>query len=235
MKNRQYSEMFALEDTYWWFKGKRAYIKQVLPKTQNNNILDIGCGTGGLTQFLTSWGTVTGLEQNDRARYYATKRGIHVVKGSANKLPFNSKSFDIVTLIDVLYHKGINEHNTLKEIYRVLKPRGTLLLMDCALPQLWSRHDTVMDARKRYLKHELEKQIVQAGFTVSKSTYIFMITLPLMYVQRLLFARKVTVRTINALPEWLNKLLYILIYFESHVIRFIHLPIGSSVLIYARK
>jgi ubiquinone/menaquinone biosynthesis C-methylase UbiE len=114
--------MFEIEQTHFWFEGKRAFIAAMLnslPK-RSRAILDIGSGTGATTAFLSSWGHVTGLEYSPQARKLAKQKGIHLVAGSANKLPFANRSFDLVTYCDVLYHKGIDEHRALTHAYRVL-------------------------------------------------------------------------------------------------------------------
>ena len=69
MQTHTYKEMYALEDTHFWFVGKRLFIQKALknlPKKQNR-ILDVGIGTGGTTSFLLRYGTVIGLEEQSQA------------------------------------------------------------------------------------------------------------------------------------------------------------------------
>jgi len=58
MKTQEYKKIFLLEDKHFWFLGKRTLIKILLDQhlpNKNLFILDIGCGTGGLTKFLPLW------------------------------------------------------------------------------------------------------------------------------------------------------------------------------------
>ncbi len=94
-------------------------------------LLDIGCGGGLLTFDLAREGwTCTGLDVDDGVLNVGRKRDlkkeISWVVGSAEKLPFADKEFDVVCIIDVLEHI-FDPRQALKEAVRVLKPGGTLL------------------------------------------------------------------------------------------------------------
>ena len=57
----EYKKMFLIEDQHFWFLGKRMFIKILIDKyipNKNLLILDVGCGTGGLTKFLSNYGKV---------------------------------------------------------------------------------------------------------------------------------------------------------------------------------
>ena len=152
MDQIEYKKLAVIDQKYWWFIAKRGYIAPFLQSLTNQSkkskILDLGCGTGGMTIFLKNFGKVQAIEQNIFASRVAKQRAISVITADANKLPFAAKSFSIVTCLDVLYHKKIQMQEIFLEIARVLKPQGSILITDSALPHLWSTHDTAMHARR---------------------------------------------------------------------------------------
>lgn len=229
--------MSLVEDQHFWFVGKRLFVASLLrsiPKV-NPRILDVGCGTGGMTAFLSRWGQVTGLDISPTARSYVRKRGLIVRSGSANRLPFANRKFDVVTLFDVLYHKKIDERRALAEAYRVLKTGGYLVVTDCAMPWLWGSHDEVMHAKRRYYKYELEKLVEEAGFTILRSSYIFFFTFPLFVAARAL-AQVIPPTHFVSLPHpVVNRILIELLKVEAALFLWVNFPIGSSVLVLGRK
>lgn len=237
MQDRQYTDMFTHEKKHWWFRGKRAYISAMLKLTtfHNASILDIGSGTGFTTKYLDRFGHVTGIEQNKKACSYAKKNKVAVIKGSANSLPFHANVFDCVTLLDVLYHKQVNEKRVLYEARRVLKKNGWLLITDCAHQSLFGEHDKIMHARVRFNKQDLERIVENAGFTIIRSSYIFASIFPLFIISRIMFRNKKSTHLVSRPNRFVNALLYACISAESRLLTYINLPFGSSLIILAQK
>jgi phosphoethanolamine N-methyltransferase len=116
----------------------------------NRTILDIGSGLGGLAFYLTDRysAKVTGVEinpwlaqeANRRAKKYANDNAPNFIAlESETKLPFADNSFDIVCSRGVLMH--LKEKDKLfHEINRVLKPKGSIALLDWLSPKhgFWS-------------------------------------------------------------------------------------------------
>lgn len=111
MKKEEYYKMFNFEDSHFWFLGKRFFIRTILDKyipKKKLLILDLGCGTGGISVFLKKYGRVIGLEKNKIAIHLAKKRNLKIIQQDIQKpLPFSNNSFDLITILDVLYHKNI--------------------------------------------------------------------------------------------------------------------------------
>lgn len=242
MRKEEFKKMYELEDSHWWFMAKRYFISQVIPKSKNIKILDVGAGTGGTTKFLRRYGKVVGLEPSQLARNLARKKGFKFLTGSAEKLPLEAKSFDLICLFDVLYHKGVkNDLKALNEAYRVLKSKGHLIITDSALKFIKGPHDSALHARIRYSKKELTQKVEAAGFRVEKASYIFFFVFPVTLVKRLLskLAAKSNVRLyesdVKKLPYFLNRLLINICALEARLLKLIDFPWGSSVIIRARK
>ncbi|WP_261301325.1 class I SAM-dependent methyltransferase [Paenibacillus andongensis] len=97
-------------------------------------VLEIGCGTGINFSFYKDV-SVTAIEPNPFLRKTSLERAsvakaaIHVIEGSAEQLPFADHSFD--TVVGTLVLCTIpNPVEAIREISRVCKPTGTILLFE---------------------------------------------------------------------------------------------------------
>lgn len=102
-------------------------------------VLDVGCGTGLLVQFLNENGfEALGCDIADEALKIARTRNKRdsLIKASAQKLPFKNQSFDLICAISLIEHLTSKETKKfLAETRRVLKPRGYFFLVT---PNFWS-------------------------------------------------------------------------------------------------
>jgi len=241
MKINEYKKMFLLEEKHFWFLGKRIFVKTIIDKyipNKNLCILDVGCGTGGLTKFLSYYGKVIGIEKNKYAYNLAKKRKLNIKIGDAQKLPFKKSSFNLVTIFDVLYHKNVkDEQKVIKEAKRVLKINGYLLITDSAFNFLKSAHDKVLYGNKRFTLFYLRKILEKEGFTIIKSSYIFFFIFPLIFIKRkiLNIFLKNEVSDVVDIPKIINWFLIKLISLEAWLLKYISFPIGSSLIILAQK
>lgn len=240
MRKSEYEKMFLLEDSHFWFVGKRYFIQTYLSsiKNQVKNILDVGCGTGGTTKFLAGYGKITGIEKNRQAVSMAKKRGIRVVCGEAEDLPVKKKSYSLLTLLDVLYHRDIkNIHKTLNEAKRVLTPSGFLLITDSAFEFLKSHHAKSVYEKRRFNLNKLIKILEKNNFKIIKSSYIYFSIFPAVLFKRSFLDRfvKPDESDLFITPKLINQALKLLLKLESFLLNYFKLPVGSSLIILARK
>ena len=112
--------------------------------TRKGKVLDLACGAGGFSFLLEDMGfDVIALDNSEfmlsKAREFAgdKRSNVEFIKGDARKLPFEDNSFDYVLFIDSLVHFEPSElSRVFKEIARVLKPGGKLLLQFTDLREL---------------------------------------------------------------------------------------------------
>jgi SAM-dependent methyltransferase len=243
MECAEYQKLYELEDTYWWFVGRRklvtTLIQNWIPNGQVGPILDVGCGTGGNLEYLANWGRETGIDLSPLAIDYARRRRLpRLIQASGLALPYSNNSFGLVTAFDVLYHRWVtNDDSAVRECYRVLRPGGWLLVMDSALPGLWSHHDEVFYARQRYTLDEMHRLIGGAGFTPRKLSYANTLLFPVVLAVRCL-ARcfpSLSHMEMQPLPGWLNYALASVLSLEAAWLRRGTFPIGSSGVCLAQK
>lgn len=127
------------------FAKRAGFIFTQIEKIKPAKILDVGCGRGFYLQTLAEYDfikTLIGLETKPeyikKAKRFLTNKKIKVQRGSVYQLPFKANSFDGVILSEVLEHLD-QEQLALKEIRRVLKPGGFLLVTvpHANYPMLW--------------------------------------------------------------------------------------------------
>ncbi|CAM2873321.1 class I SAM-dependent methyltransferase [Flavobacterium frigoris] len=96
-----------------------------LHQPQKGRILDIGAGTGDFLAVAkeNGWETV-GVEPSDKARAIALKKAVSFVEDTSG---LESHSFDVITMWHVLEHVP-NLDKQIKELKRLLKPSGTLIV-----------------------------------------------------------------------------------------------------------
>lgn len=103
-------------------------------------VLEVGCGAGEMSQRIHELGCeVVGLDISERMAELTRARGIEVVLGDVQSLPFESGEFDCVVAGWVFYHVA-DRDRALSECARVLRPGGclaTATMADENLAGLW--------------------------------------------------------------------------------------------------
>jgi len=244
MDSTAYDKTDELENRYWWYIGRRYVFDHILNRfygTQPESmIVDIGCGTGGNIPTLQKHGRVIGLDISEKALDYCKQKGFSNVKLMPNvpETGLDANSVDLITMFDVLEHIEHDE-SALKEYFRVLKPGGMYFLTVPAFKLLWSELDEHLHHFRRYKKGELELKLKNAGFEIVISSYLFFFTFPLVFLYRVIgnFQEKRfhPQFTYTEFPRPVNWLLISCSKIESLLLRFISLPVGSSVICLARK
>lgn len=117
---------------------------------QPNEILDLCCGTGDLTLSLVQQApsakiNITGFDFNPDMLAIAKTKANHkidnkarFIEGDAGNMPFDEKRFDAITIgfgFRNLTFENPNQDKHLKEIFRVLKTGGSLLILESGVPE----------------------------------------------------------------------------------------------------
>ncbi|MGI8469846.1 MAG: methyltransferase domain-containing protein [Pyrinomonadaceae bacterium] len=180
MQQHTYAIMNRVENSHWWYVGRRAILESFLERISNElrikvtnhelRILDVGCGTGGNLEMLEKFGAAEGVDVSDEALEFCESKGLTAHRGLAEELPFANESFDVVTALDVVEHLD-DDIAGLSEMHRVLKRGGKTLVFVPAFMFLWGVQDDVSNHRIRYTKKQIVERLEKSGFEIERATY----------------------------------------------------------------
>ncbi|NPD46128.1 MULTISPECIES: class I SAM-dependent methyltransferase [unclassified Lentimicrobium] len=196
----KYTDVFKLPSNYtdkmnkeynWMAKGYDAFmtifplwkkwIKKVIPHIQGNKILEVSFGSGYLMkQYASEKYEIHGIDYNDRMLEITQKKmkriniDAHLSKGNVEKLPYEDNTFD--TVINTMAFTGYPDGDkAMRELERVLKPDGKLLLVDFNYPinrnlfgywivRLWEKFgDIIKDINSLLVKYGLDYESFSIG------------------------------------------------------------------------
>ena len=122
----------------------RKVLADRLPVENGGSVLDVCTGTATLLSHLQAKvgrdGQVVGVDFSHGMLKVAHEKAksfpnVHLVEADAGRLPFVAGTFDAVTCSHAFYElKGETQDWALREIVRVLKPKGAFLLMEHDVP-----------------------------------------------------------------------------------------------------
>ena len=142
-----------------------AGVETLMRLSKAGRLLDDGCGTGNFLRLAERAGwQATGVELSERAARFAVQQGLDVRQGTLAEQKFPSDYFDVVTLWDVLEHLA-GPREEIDEIYRVLKPGGTLIVR---VPN--TRFQLMKAFYRERLRDHLAGTSLQADFHLSHFT-----------------------------------------------------------------
>lgn len=188
--------MFRIEETHWWYRAMHRLVFQMLerelPEWRTKKILDAGCGTGAILERLGNADRNIGIDVAPEAISFCQRRGLcNAQKGDITALPFLENSFDAVICSSVIYHEWVKDVGAaLRELHRVLRPGGRLLLNAPAFQFLHSEHDEAVMTARRFQKNEIYSLLSENGFAVERLTYWTTLLFPLAVLARTLGASK---------------------------------------------
>lgn len=216
----------GLGKDYFWFQGKREFIKILLEKLnlpQNCKILNVGAGTGEDLSVINKFGNVYAIDINQDALNLIPNELVKEKKiMDVCNMGYEDNSFDAVLAFDVLEHIE-NDQRAVQEIKRVLKKdTGVLVFTVPAFNFLFSAHDKNLGHFRRYNRKELKKLLNDFVF-ISRGYWIFMLFHSAL-AQRL-FLPKSSAR----LPSFVNKMFLKIVNFENFLIsKKIKFPYGLT-------
>ncbi len=173
MKEALYEHFYEIEERHWWFRGRRAVIRGLLEHVElgpSPRILDAGCGTGRNLQEYGAIGRAEGVEPSPTAVDFCRERGYVVHEAPLERLPFEDGAFDLVCASDVLEHIS-DDGAALRELWRVVGPRGFLLATVPAYAWMWSHHDDSHHHVRRYTRAGLLERVAANGWRPAFASY----------------------------------------------------------------
>jgi ubiquinone/menaquinone biosynthesis C-methylase UbiE len=236
------------ERDHFWFRGFRRFVTPLVERAASGRqleILDCGSGTGHNLGWLSRYGRATGIDLTWSGLAYARQAGQRrLARASAAALPFRGSSFDLVTSFDVLQCIPEDaEAGAVREMRRVLRPDGHLVVNVAALNMLRGNHSVLSHEVRRYTLPALRRLLEGAGFEVVRATYTNATLLPLVAAVRAVQRASglapsdidaAAAREIAIPSAPVNTALSAILGIEAALVRLVPLPIGSSVVALAK-
>jgi SAM-dependent methyltransferase len=185
---------------------------------------------------LEKYGRLVASDVSAEAVTFCKLRGYEIIRGSVLEAPFRSASFDVVLGLDLIEHVD-DDSAALREMHRVCKPGGLLVVTVPAFQLLWSHHDVINHHKRRYTKRQLQKRLWTTDFQVLRCSYFNSYLFPFMLVGRLV-GRVVGQEPgleLNMPHVIANRFLSKIFAGELSLLQWIDLPFGGSLLAIARK
>ncbi len=245
----EYSLMAIAEKRHWWYRvlheqtirALDLFIEKNGIEKSLTNILDAGCGTGGLMDKLrfVGYSSVVGADISDYAVEICKRKRQIVSKCDVKELPtkYFSRKYDVIICNDVLCYFTMEEIPAIIEGFKsMLKPGGLLIMNNPAHAAFAGNHDVAVGIVTRFNPLALKRAVASCQLSVvGFSQWPFLLS-PMIFLVRKLQRKKrgeAVVSDVSMLPLWLNSLLYSICKLEMKLFK--RSPWGSSVFIVAKK
>lgn len=223
----------ALQREHWWFRGRQQVVDGVLDRAvrPGARLLAAGCGPRENLGWLARRGPVVGVEVEP---LFGARGRAPFVVGRLEALPFADGAFDAAVALDVLEHLD-DDVGGARELARVVRPGGAVVVTVPALRWLWGRHDEVNHHRRRYDAPTLLAALAGAGLRARSWSYFNSLLLPPIAAVRLLRRLRPGDAPESDFAEGpgsgpVNGLLAAVFGLERHLVRRLRLPLGVSLL-----
>ena len=250
-RSEEYEKMFRLEQQLWWYRILHETVEQALHQQfgtrRNIAVLDAGCGTGGMLDYLRGHGyaNLRGLDGSTDAVAFCQERNLNVSLLNLNDLAGfeTNQTYDAVVCNDVFcYFDDPTLIPLLTELARRLKPGGVLISNNNAFKVFQGQHDIAVGVIRRFVLADFEKFMPIAGLRINQATYWSFALSPLILGMRqwqrlqlgLGWRKPEEAQSDVYLPSaWLNETLYRIVRVEQKLLR--RTPFGSSLFMIVSK
>ncbi|MFX0558614.1 class I SAM-dependent methyltransferase [Maribacter sp. CXY002] len=162
---RQYENWY--EEHPGMYQSEVLAIKEQLQELPENiRVIEVGLGTG---RFAEALGIKEGVEPSPEMAKKAKKRGIEIIEGTAERLPYSALQFDFVLFVTICFLQNIKL--ALNEAHRVLKPNGAIIIgfldkdQNIAKEYMARRHKSNFYGKATfYSVSYIERLLKEAGF-----------------------------------------------------------------------
>lgn len=237
-----FDRLEKIEDDYFWFRVRNRIILHMLKKyfPSLDTYMEMGCGTGFVLRAVEEAYPDAALVGSE-----IFAEGLRIAQGrvpdatfyqmNALAIPFVDE-FDVIGTFDVLEH--IAEDTTaLRQMHKAIKPGGGLVISVPQHPWLWSEKDAYAGHQRRYTRQELVSKVQDAGFQVLYVSAFMMSLVPPM----LLLKRRTQTTAYDPQKKFnvssrTNRIAEAVFSVEASLVNAgVSLPVGTSVLVVARK
>ncbi len=213
----------------FWHQSKSRLIQSLLPPSKGELVLDVGCGSGVISNILGNLGAnVIGIDANPAAIDFASQTFVHQnIKFSVGLV---DEEFLLPEPVDKIYCLEVIEHiyyfqgkGMLETFYKLLKTNGSIFLTTPNYSSLWPIIERISDlfqatprmAGEQHVEFynikKLEELCRDAGFSITHSL------------------------TTNFLAPWISPLSWNMAVALEHLELKLSCPIGSNLVFILKK
>lgn len=238
-----FDDLLKYENNHFWTSSRRYFIKNIIMKycRVNESIMEIGAGTCYIAKYLNEIGyynySIGDINKKSLEfapdHFHRRKYQFNLVKNTF------IEHFDAVCMFDVLEHIDDND-KVVKNIYKMLKKDGKVIITVPAHQWLWSKQDHIAYHRKRYEVKQLRELFLCNNFNILKVNAFFFSLIPFMYLRKIL-NRDSGIINENDFKERFKTNIFVNIFFKT--VLFLEISLfnnyssnyGGSILLVAKK
>jgi SAM-dependent methyltransferase len=234
-------EALRRETSSWWYVARRKLLRDAIAQAVRDKrqarVLDFGgsadldCADSPHLRTLNAHSLLPLLA-------FQQMQGRHdLICTSSEELAFGSNTFDAALAGDILQTVP-DDMIALRELRRVLKDGATLCLTVPAYPSLWGEKDEARGHRRRYNASELRRNLNNAGFEVTRVSYVVavgFVPAVLERVAKTIFSKTISRAEPRRRSRNADAAMVRLLDCERFLIRYINLPFGTRLVCWARK
>ena len=237
----------AVERSHYWFVARREVVRDVLrdavPDLAERALFDIGCGSGGLLEFLGASGVplAGACDAYPESLAFVRRRlAVPLLLVDEGRFPPLASGYALLSLFDVLEHID-DDVGTLRHLFEALDPGGILVLTVPAHPFLFDEMDEIALHRRRYSRSDLGRKLRVAGFEIRSLTHFMAPLVPLAPLRWLVGALPGRGSAMKrrqaelAVTPVLNGVMRAVLRLERPLVRAGVLPFGSSLIAVAAR
>lgn len=245
MDAQLYGEMWATEQSHWWFVGRRRIVRSLVKRHRpiesgdRLRICELGCGTAGNIAAWADQHDVVGVDASPQALEFARQRlGDRALYGRLPaEIPLPAESFDVVLATDVFEHIA-DDAGSVRTAVGLLRPGGILVATVPAYQWLYSPRDAHHHHFRRYDRNHYRRLFQLPDVKIELLSFYNTLLFPPALVVRLAnkwLRRRPDFGDLRIPPQPLNALLATLFGLEDWLLRLMSLPFGLSLIVVARK
>jgi SAM-dependent methyltransferase len=176
----------AAGDQHFIDKASRDYAISELSKHIDcaipSTILEVGCSSGFMLQRMQITfpnATIIGSDVVNvpLQKLANTLPGVPLLRFDLTQCPLPSNSVDGIVMLNVLEHIE-DDALALQQVFRILKPKGVLIIEVPAGPHLYDAYDKVLKHYRRYDLANLRNLVMQQGFKIQKKSHLGFLLYP---------------------------------------------------------